>query len=278
MNGSFLRLFTVLILSIGTVSFALASTYAVESRHHKIHFKRADLIPRGPNPVAEANCKRYTATEPRKRAKGIQDRGWAITSDIHYGPFNFVSFVGSFESITSGMCIIKNTNIAIFHNGKLMGFFYTDPDFDTELSSIRIDNSGAISVYSGGGVDLPSVEIILRDNKITLDTPSYKTACKGDGIIPKLTGQSIFDAREKLFSFHWRPSVDVNENEAFIQNQKKGPYYKSTRSERYLPELDTCSGTGLGFCKYVYERTSSYLYLTTISDGGIVVYSQGFCK
>ena len=263
---------TMLIFSLSSVNFVLASTYAVESRHQNVHFERTDTIPKGPYPVTEANCKLFTVTDPIGSAKGIKDRGWAVTSDVHYGPFEIVSFAGSLESY--GPCVINNTNIAIFHKRKLIGFFYTDPNFDHQLASIRIDSSGAIKIFSGGGLNSLSYEIVFRDNRITLDTPIYKTACEGDGIIPT-SNLNIFDKRQELKHFGWRSVTSSPESEQFKDGYELDPFYDTVRVENDLPELVTCGGM---YCKFLYETDKSYLDITTTSDNYRVLSYNGFCK
>ena len=263
---------TMLIFSLSSVNFVLASTYAVESRHQNVHFERTDTIPKGPNPVAEANCKLFTVTNPSESAKGIKDRGWAVTSEVHYGPFEIVSFAGSLES-TYGPCIINNTNIAIFHKRKLIGFFYTDPNFDHQLASIRIDSSGSIKIFSGGGLNSLSYEIVFRDNRITLDTPIYKTACEGDGIIPT-SNLNIFDKQQELKDFGWRPIANNPMSEK-LKTYKLDPYYDKIRVEKNLPALNTCGGM---YCEFLYETDKSYLDITTTSDNYRVLSYNGFCK
>ena len=271
-------LFVTLVFGLGLTSFAFASSDLIESHLEKVYFSSSKSLPKGPNPTVEANCVAYTATDLTQTSKTVRDRGWIVTSQVKYGPFELISFAGSLESITSGMCIIKETNIAIFEMQKLVGFFYTDPEIDTELSRLHTDGTGKIQVISGGGVGSTSFEITFRANRITLDTPSYTTACEGDGIIPTLISQSIFEAKKELFEFGWKPTSDISGSEEFRNYYEKDPYYETIRNERNLPELVTCSGTGVGYCKYLYENDKSYLEIDTVSDGDQVVSLHGFCK
>ena len=278
MHSFLWTVFMILVLGFSTPSWAFSSSVVIESHHENVHFASSNFIPKGPSPIVEANCTNFTTPRLTHNSKTVTDRGWIVTSQVHYGPFELISFAGSLESITSGMCIITETNIAIFLSNKLLGFFYTDPELDTGLSGVHADGMGRVQVVSGGGIRPTSFEITFRSNRITLDTPSYTTACEGSDIIPSLTSHSILEAKKELLSFGWKPTSDISGPEEFRNYYEKDPYYETTRIERNLPELITCSGTGVGFCKYLYEGDKSYLEIDTVSDGDQVVHVYGFCK
>jgi hypothetical protein len=267
-----------LLVSLVTGCVAKADGFILESYHPEVLVANTKSLPSGPNPIAEGNCQYHLKTDLEGNSKAIAKSGWGVTSVLTHGPFELVSFAGSFNSITSGMCIIEQTNIAVFQQNELIGLFYTLSDLDHKLGSIAADNLGKIQVFSQGGFSVLSFEIIFRKNRITLDFPSDTIACEGDGVIPNLTFQSIFEVKRRLANYGWQPTLELSGNEDFMSYFEKDPYYNTRRIEEDLPELITCSGTGMGYCKYLYEREKSYLEIITVSDGDMVISLNGFCR
>ena len=267
-----------LLLSAGIGSVGKTEGIILESHHPEVLVANINSLPSGPNPIAEGNCQNYLTTDLEGNSKAISKSGWGVTSVLTHGPFELISFAGSFKSITSGMCMIEQTNIAVFQNKELIGLFYTLPDLDHKLGSIHKDNLGRIQVLSQGGFAVLSFEIISRKNRITLDFPGDTIACEGDGVIPNLTFQSIFEVKKHLTNYGWRPTLELSGAEDFMSYFEKDPYYDTRRIEEDLPALVTCSGTGLGYCTYLYEREKSYLEITTVSDGDEVIALNGFCR
>ena len=275
----FLKLFSLaLVISTGVISLSAADEFVLESHQSKVHVASLRSLPIGPYPTVEGNCAGYLPKDLKQNSKTVDKSGWTVTSQVQYGPFELVSFAGFLESDTSGMCAIEQTNIAIFYMQELIGFFYTDPEIDSALGSMYVNDSGKIEVTSGGGFTSQSFEISFRKNRITLDVPSIKTACEGDGIIPDLNYQSIFQAKKKLLDYGWQPTAEITGSNDFVSYYEKDPYYDTRRINQDLPELITCSGSGIGYCKYLYETDKSYLEIDTVSDGDQVVSFDGFCK
>lgn len=271
--------FILILLFSFLVSPLYASEVILESHASEVKVAKLNSIPKGPNPKVEGNCKGYIVSDLTQISKTIAEKGWAITSQIQYGPFELISFAGSFESITSGMCIIGKTNVAVFERKKLVGLFYTDPNVDHVLASMNLDNSGKINVFSGGGIRALQSEFTFRNGRITLDDKSYKVACEGSGVIPHLSHLNIFEAKKSLLEYGWYPVDEITGSNEFMSFYEKDSYYDETRINKDLPELVTCSGTGVGYCKFLYETSTAYLEVDTAggSDYGVVSLI-GFCK
>ena len=110
---------------------------------------------------------------------------------------------------------------------------------------------------------------VLAQNK-----PIYKTACENDGIIPT-SELNIFDKRQELKDFGWRPVTSSPKSEQFKDSYELDPFYDTVRVEDDLPELVTCGGM---YCKFLYETEKSYLDITTIGEDYWVVSYDAFCK
>ena len=268
-------------ISIILFSFLVSPLYAgeviLESHASEVKVAKLNSIPEGPNPKVEGYCKDYVLSDLTQISKSIAEKGWAITSQIKYGPFELISFAGSFESATSSICIIEETNIAVFERKKLVGLFYTDPEDNHLLASMNLYNSGKISIVSASGPRMSQFELIFRNGRITLDNNSFEFACEGSGIIPDLVGENFDSARKALIEYGWKPTRELTGSEDFLSFYEKDDFYERLRVNHDWPELITCSGTGLGYCKYLYETKTSYLDLNTI-EAGFVVSLFGFCK
>jgi len=273
---SFFRFLPILLFSF-LVSPLYASEVILESHVDKVKVAKLSMLPMGPNPDVPRNCERSVAINLTQNSRSIEKKGWIVTSQLKYGPFELISFSGSLDA-SSGICVIKQTNVAIFKFQNLKGIFYTDPDIDDSFGSIYIDQTGKIIAVPVNEIVRPSFEITFRKNKITLDSLSYNTACEGEGIIPDLNGEYFESARKTLLQYGWKPTLELSGSEDFLRYYHKDEFLEDKRIRSKIPELITCSGTGFGFCKYLYENDTSYLDLETVSDGNEVVSLVGFCK
>ena len=83
----------------------------------------------------------------------------------------------------------------------------------------------------------------------------FMTAVAGASPLPSTleTGQSILVADQTLISDGWNPAAD----------QSVEPFEQDLAGNR-LASLASCSGTGVGYCRYDYRRQNLRLFVVTI--------------
>jgi len=85
----------------------------------------------------------------------------------------------------------------------------------------------------------------------------FPSASRADSFRVTLqSGQSIVQANAALTASGWKPAPD----RAVLEFEK-------TLSKTDLEALASCSGTGLGFCRYDYARGGQRLFVVTVADG-----------
>jgi len=270
------KLFALFVFSASPVF----SQVILESKIDDIFISEIREIPRGPTPNFTGNCEYFSVESQSSLAIEISKLGWMVTSEVEHGPFHFVSFAGSATSITSGMCFIEQTNIAIFKDNFLIALVYTGPNNSHELAALETNQKGAVSVISGGGVRYSSHEFEFRGNRITLDKEASSLVC-GRHLVPQLSEYPILEARNQLAKYGWFP-VDW---ESYLKtdagkNSVKDDFYQNARLEYGLPEIETCSGTGVGYCSLIYQHDYAFLNVTTVGDidGAQVLGFSSQCK
>ncbi len=247
----------------------------VEVNPPNLVFAELGKIPNGPKPTFDGFCSDRAIEPNGPNAKMINKQGWQVTSEINYGPYTFVSFAGYAKSGTSGMCSVEQTNIAIFQNDALLGVVYINSEFSNELARLELDNTGRIRVYRSGLIVL-QYEITFRRNRIVIDEPSFEMAC-GKDIIPTIIKGPASAMNQVLHLYGWTPATAIKGNKELSSRYE-------TASESIKTDKDTigflnCSGTGVGFCRRLYETAHSYLEVITAGEiNPSVVGTRSHCK
>ena len=111
-------------------------------------------------------------------------------------------------------------------------------------------------------------------------------ACTGGEDVLEIWGTflseyPILEARNQLAKYGWFP-VDW---ESYLKtdagkNSVKDDFYQNARLEYGLPEIETCSGTGVGYCSLIYQHDYAFLNVTTVGDieGAQVLGFSSQCK
>ena len=92
---------------------------------------------------------------------------------------------------------------------------------------------------------------------------AQKTAkCRTSTIIPKINGMNYHNARKLILKEEWAPIQP-------IYPKDKIPFTQTVIYERFkpYPEVQGCSGTGLGYCTIFFtNQTYDLLVVTTIGE------------
>lgn len=237
------------------------------SENPKLIIAPVKNIPAGPYPdVYESICEGFLVTPKTIVGMDLQRMGWGIISSISLGPYQFISFAGEFSPGTSGMCKRTQGNIAVFENQNLTTIIYTKPEDNHLIGNLEVIEVGALRIWSGGFVEWPVVDINLTNNGYKIkELSKLQSFCEGKTIVPMIYENTIPQARERLLKFGWQPSLSGDDLWGRAQEIK----------DNGLPEIQSCSPTGLAKCRFAYENDYATLEVTTIGeyDAAIINYS-----
>ena len=275
---SFFRLISILLFSFLVSPLYAGEQIIIKSNIENILVAKTSSIPSGPNSEPEGRYKEVCGerlVQPKlKSAQMIFDKGWKISSEISYGPYELVSFAGDFDYFHNH-CFLVQTNIAIFYKGNLLAIVYTQEENWSDLAGLELLDTSEIAIKDTSiYFEIMVANIKFSKDEILIDHPhTFSMACGIDGIIPDIKDLQIEEAREILFDFGWSP----RDGEALhdMGDMKFG--FSDMRD--ITPELIYCSGFGIARCFYSYETNNSYLDVMTMGEPEpSVAFVKGICK
>lgn len=212
---------------------------------------------------AKYDCKDYLVQPELKSANALFENSWQITSQLAYGPYEIIGFVGEIE-MAHNNCHFSQTNIAIFHKSVLLGIFKTTNRTGIALNNFELGQDAKIAIYQLNS-DIKEAEITFRHNKVALEVPGNSIACNINDIVPNISGLEINEARNVLFDYGWKPR-----DGKLIHDMGDMQFWFSVE-RAVTPELVFCGNT----CTYAYEKENSYLEVYGLDD---VISTKASCK
>lgn len=195
-------------------------------------------------------------------------RGWIVTSETKLGKYDAVNIVGALDGATSGTCIHRDGNLAIFDGSRLIAIAYKRPERNPEeaypdsLGSAEQIDPRRIRLH-WGLPSAPIADVVLSDGICIEHTAKEDRVCGGAALVPNIFEQDIRKARKKLLAFGWlprRPSEPLN-----------GGIDEDLRKQGVL-EVEVCSGTGYGYCVFNYANRKGFrLVVTSAGDDPNVI-------
>lgn len=199
--------------------------------------------------------------------KVVSAGNWLVTSEVEHADLTFISFVATAEGGTSGSCLQTDGNIGIFRGENLLGLIYSNEEAKRSIGSIQVLESSRLRIWDGDYLPAPlaDLQIVGRDLVIVRNVADRDSFCGGTSNVPNIFGLPIHLARKVLLAEGWQPNQEPAE--------EADGYYAEAR--KLLPELDTCSGTGFGFCRYEYSKEVTQ-NLIVITAGETLPLVNGF--
>ena len=240
---------------------ASASPGALTSSVDGLQIQATTSLPTNPAGTPQAEfCSGYVRDARSPGAEAIRRAGWAVTGEAEAGGYQIVSFVGSMEPGTSGTCQLTDGNIALFHDGALKALVYGAKG-GSAIGSIKPANGG-LRIMDGDLVSAPVADVQFADAGAVAIVPvaASDNVCDGTASVPNIHDMPINAARKKLIAAGWVPAsrdtpVSEMEDPRAFDLSRQG-----------LPEVDSCSGTGMGYCSFAYNGTAGHLSVTTVGD------------
>lgn len=227
-------------------------------------------LPHSPeNGSLDEYCEGYRAKRLTAAGRQVASRGWIVTSDGMLGPYEVVTFASGFTPGTSAMCFARNSNVAVFNGTNLVALAYSSRAATSPLGVVEPLESGALLVWT----DPPGWPIgELRDQTDGLHLAaiaSERTFCNRRAVVPNVYGKPIDAARQLLIAHGWRPlrpREAPNEMDMARQLAQHG-----------VVEVETCSGTGVGYCSFNYRGPVGTLSVTSAGEDPRVVSYRVTC-
>lgn len=194
-------------------------------------------------------------------ARSVQAKGWQVTGEAEAGGYLLVSFVGTMEQGTSGSCLLGEGNIALFRGGDVQAIAHAAEGTTLSIAYIQPLESGDIRILDGDFLTQPVADMRFGANgSVRIEKlAASERVCNGGGQVPNIHGLPINRARAMLTEAGWEPSPARPAG-------GRADGRASALADRGLIEVDDCSGTGFGYCAFVYEGKAGILTVITAGD------------
>lgn len=213
-------------------------------------------LPDGPYSGGEDDCRGNYATAETDAGKYVEEHGWGVISEAVLGDYQLVSFAGAFLTGTSGSCSIEQSNIGVFEGNDLKAILYTASETDQLIGLLDERQSGDVRIWSGEFVSLPVGDIRTDANGLVVGEVAAEDTFCGAAVVPNIYNAPITEARKTLKTAGWKPVPQPREE--FGQ--------QGALHDLGITETETCSGTGFGFCRYIYRTAGATLDLTSVGE------------
>ncbi|MCE4222255.1 hypothetical protein HCU64_00690 [Methylobacterium sp. C25] len=243
-------------LSQGAAPTSEVKTLAIAAAHE---------IPKAPPKSEDAeSCQHLTKKPSTAAGRLVAGQGWAITGEVALPDgIQAISFVGKFEQGTSGSCLLSDGNVAIFRGDALVAIAYAPRGAKDTIGSILPLEGGRARIWSGDYLSQPLADLLITGEGAPNLVPlaPLETRCGGKAVVPNVYGVPIDKARKLFVSNGWSPvpgkiGKDRAEQGREIDLVKGG-----------VVEVESCSGTGFGYCGFNYRGSAGTLAVTTVGDG-----------
>ena len=243
------------------------SPVTVSSSVPELHIRTLQILPKAPHDAAGLGdfCRNKGITPTTPGGKAAAARGWTVTSEEALGPYTAVGIFSRGGNATSGICLIQNGNIAVWQGSQLLAGVYdaqVEQDAGGRVGGVTpLEGAPAVRIWDWIGAG-PTADLVLADGELQLrPTAPSDSVCKGRNTVANVYGKPVPQARRLLARNGWKP---LPPSAADADN----PHDPATRYRKQgMPEFESCSGTGMGYCGLNYRHANgARLMVTTIGD------------
>lgn len=229
---------------------------------------------------ASGDCREPFASE---EAQAAEAAGWTVFGEREWAGYRVVGVARAGTHLAGMGCVFPGGRVLLFRDGRALAQVIDSradadasdgglqsleegaPDASAESSQLaRRDQADAelrfgdwqgsalarLRVASGGGLELASL-------------PATDHYCGGRATLPRLEALELPAARKRLLAQGWQPAELSRE-----QDQGEDGMRDALIAAGF-PEIEGCSGTGMGYCNYHYRNPAGdRLQLTTAGEYG----------
>lgn len=250
---------------------ASAAPMRVQSDLKDIRMRALAALPRAGGSASERDGCPWRVIQPKSAAaRQVAAQGWAVTSDLPLGAYRAVAFAGLMEPATSGTCNITQGNVGVFDGDRLVALAYGKSPEDAAIGHLTALADGAVRVWDGDIIGSPVGDLrVDADGALHLGRMADEDAvCQGRAKLPNLYGMPIDKARKALAAKGWKP----------VRARADGEWRQGAFIRRGIVEAESCSGTGLAYCRFGYSGPAGTLSVVTAGENdlpGVVGYEAG---
>jgi len=261
------RYFALALMAVTCSALAQTAPYVVESQLDQIHIVALEALPQAP--ASSTNeCVDIWREPDTAAGKVIAAHGWTVTSEVPLDGFTLVGFYSDARLGTSSMCFIKDGNVAVYRDTTLLAIVYGPEqpraEADQHVSPTAVVASTPIPhtarLWSSPGGGRPAADLFIAKQRIQVQAVADREpVCDGGAAIPDLHGMPITEARQRLLATGWTP----------VPGPADSRQYEPVKSlyQQGVTEVQDCSGTGLGYCSFHYQRDDEHTDLSVSSVG-----------
>lgn len=201
------------------------------------------------------------AITPQTRAgKDIAARGWQVISESALGGKTIVTFAANSESGPQGSCLYDAGNLGIFTDETMHGLIWSAPypiGPYAAFGSLELTDGGQLRLYDSDYPSKPVGDLTFTApaSFALVGLPATEARCNGKVELPLGWGKTIGSQREALLAQGWQAKPMPAADEITEDLQKAG-----------FIEADSCSGTGLNYCSFIYTQKEAELRVITIGE------------
>lgn len=257
-------------LAAAVTGATLASAIAqapprVQSQVPGLAFTPLASLPRAPAGADGRLCG-FTRPGQTPAGRAVTGAGWVVTGEERLGRLQAVSFAGAFKSGTSGSCEVQQGNVALFEGERLLAVAYAEPGAKRSIGGILpleiVGQPAGLRLWDGDFLSQPLADLRAQpDGTLALQALApEETRCQGRATLPLLYGKPIDEARRLLQQRGWTP-VPAQRSPGDIDPRA------DALVKAGITEVESCSGTGFGYCNFTYRGAAGPLSVTTVGDG-----------
>ncbi len=246
-----------------------ASPLTVSSSVPELRIATLQALPKAPRGAPlDDFCKNKGITPTTPGGKAAAAAGWTVTSEETLGSYTAVGIFSRGGNGTSGICLIQNGNIAVWQGSQLLAVVYDTPSSAEAGRSGRVGGvtpveglPAKVRIWDWIGAG-PTADLVLDKGQLQVRkiAPS-DSVCSGRNTVPNVYGAAVPQARRTLAAKGWKPQAPTGDDVDI-------PHDPATRYRKQgMPEFESCSGTGMGYCGLNYRHANgARLMVTTIGD------------
>jgi hypothetical protein len=229
------------------------------SEVRELAFDPVSQLPKAPASAASrSECAGQVIDAKSAAAREVAKAGWGVTGEAKLGAYQLVSFAGSFEPGTSGSCFVSKGNIGVFEGTALRAIAYARSSSKETIGRIQPFGKDGARIWHGDIVPAPIADIRRSAQGLVIGKLAAEEKTCG-GAVPTINDMPITHARKALIAAGWTPANHGVPDDHIDEREQALALLGVT-------EVESCSGTGFGYCSFDYRKGKAKLGVTTVGD------------
>jgi hypothetical protein len=172
-----------------------------------------------------------------------------VTGEAPFGRLTAISFVGTLEPGTSGICLVDGGNIGLFAGDRLLAIVHTPRNDMSPVRRItRTNTPSRLRIWSEE-YSPPLADLVVRGGGAAVEPIADRESWCGGIVLPNIYGLRIGAARRRLLAAGWLPAPPPAAEIADVTGGRDFDFRRAG-----VTEVEVCSGTGFGLCLFNYRH------------------------